>query len=305
MPKRVYFSFDYDGCSAILFKEIFESVKQDIIKDQRLSDFQRLVQFDKVFTKMENAKECFEGFIKDRSKDATKVRLYVGSNRQSHGLDKANQDLNNNGSCFKNFAKYVEDKNAENKGSESDKWIFCPLLLADRYDEYGGTRKEKVGTAMNLKPELDCEFDALKVKTIKMQIDHIAKMAKKYPDDQHEFYFLDDDYKDVILKALYHNFVDGDFPKNISIHLVKYDWHGYVFEGAKSPFIGEADPIQGKKSLETLKAKPEQGSNTLFFSRFFGSMFAAAESPARQGKADEIDGVGPAESQPPALEIAK
>ncbi len=214
MANITVFSLDYDGCGEVLFPEMLhtnEFTIQDVTESRK------------------HLKNFFQEKIKASGEEKPQVELYVGSNRQSQHFNRINKLNNKNGDCFSNYAKYAEDNN----------WTFKPLLLADVRNN------QATGSAIS-NPGLECEFDKLKIETLKYQIKDIAK---NHPNDTIDLYFLDDDASGHgILSALEKKLKKVKFPSNITVHLVKYDWFGGVVE--KKPFIDESiAPIKGTRNV--------------------------------------------------------
>src|SRR6476620_9735075 len=104
--KVTIYSLDYDGCGDILFSDLLNG-----------QEIQPLLE----------VKKRFSDYLDSKAADADSVEVYVGSNRQSYGLNKFNTEHNKNGSCFLNYQRLCNDK----------KWTFRTLLLADNEDESG------------------------------------------------------------------------------------------------------------------------------------------------------------------------
>jgi len=239
MPKTIIFSLDYDGCADILFQ--YAGMEEDWPEYQKT---------------LHDSKVLLEDFFKKKCTPDVRVELYVGSLRQSRSLDLSGQRRNNNGSCFKNFAKYAEEK----------KWIFQPFLLADVENQFNETYK--AGTAIK-DPMLECKPDNLKFNILKNQIKHISKM---HPKDEVEFYFLDDDPDHKILSALKKEFVKGKFPENITINFTNFNWYSYTFNGLKSPFENQYEAMRGYE-LSTMT----------LVSNFFSSLFVGSKRAEVKG----------------------
>jgi hypothetical protein len=240
MPKTIIFSLDYDGCSDILFQEIFikyEKHLRDLRPEQRLNIDMALKEaknelanfLDKKAQEAEKVQEVKEVKAKEaklQSVEQKSVEVYIGSNRQSHALEAFNMSSNENGSCFTNLQKLCEEKS----------WIFRKLLLADVENNQGE------GSAF-VDKRLTCTFDKTKIETLQNQLKHVAN---KHRTDEVHFYFLDDDNKDSILPALRKKFEDGEeIFENIHLHLIKFDWYAKALE--KKEGLKEVAYIQGKK----------------------------------------------------------
>ena len=220
-------SLDYDGCCFVLddsnavsgIEHMLSSYRKYIV-DNIHNSIQSESMNKKINTFVEHAskkiKEKLEGYLSVYSDSCDGVSLYVGSNRQSVSLDDSNEQKNKNGSCFTALSKYSQEKD----------WEFNGFLLADVVDEKFKLRNPRLesGTAIN-NGKYNCEFDELKVRIIKHQLEDV--IGNHGSEKKIKFVFIDDDIDNTIIKSLEEHFVlnPDELPSNIELTLVKFDWY--------------------------------------------------------------------------------
>lgn len=211
MP-RLVLSLDYDGNACILFKDALEDC------NKYKGHFRMRPCFEPTLLEI---RAVLDHFLDDTVSGADSVDLYVGSNRQSHKLDAFNMKANQNGSCFTNYEKLAQKKG----------WIFRRLLLGDnielnsqRQEDVTNVRKPPLPAGSTMAdPSIEAPYDTTKIAIIKYQLEDLAR---HYPDEEVEFYFMDDDHKDIIIPTLKEHFEKHpqDIPRGITLHLIKFDW---------------------------------------------------------------------------------
>ncbi len=234
--RKVALSFEWDGCGEIL----------DLPYNQFINKYMRLItQSDRDYLKrvLELIKKLFLSYLKELGEDASS-ELFVGSLRQSLNLDNEGTKQFDNKACFPVLKRIA---------NEND-WTFNPLLLADIYDEQDNERKPplKLGTAMYDK-QYDTCIDAHKIDIVSTQI---QELAIKYPNEEIDYYFIDND--EEVLERLCQYFEDypEHKPQNISLHLMKFDWFS-IFENAVYRNLSdEVIKAQMNNVLQTVKSFP-------------------------------------------------
>ncbi len=210
--KIIALALDYDGCADILFmdqprfKELPED-RQGMVKQEQDFLYQHLLTLSKNMH----------------------TELYVGSARQDIVIDNRGAMKNKNGSCFMNFSSLAL----------AQEWNFNTLLLSDiTYDAH-----KIVHIAPNQgisKSNKTVPFDSLplwhsdpminiKLNTI---LAHIHDLQTKYPTQEVEYYFYDDDIgltnpreKSILTAAA--NFFEKNpdsIPANICLNLMFFDY---------------------------------------------------------------------------------
>lgn len=197
------FSIDYDGHSDICFDS--DMVEKHFGKSSH-------PPIRKLF--LRSLREVFHDYLESHSREHTEV--YVGSNRQSLENDWHNHQKNRNGSCFVNLYALSQTKN----------WVFNKILLGDTHTA-SGVRKHRPhypGTAMHARG-VKCYHDDTKIKILTLQLQDVAR---RHPDKEIDFYFSDDDRKNVIFPALEAHFLSHSgkqsLPHNVTLHFMKFSW---------------------------------------------------------------------------------
>jgi len=206
--ERVILSLDYDGHASVLFKDDTDNAYKKFLTPTLDSGEANPKYVSYLADLLEGCRLAFEDYFATIGASSNPTSLYVGSNRQSQEIDRANILKNRNGSCFVNYTALASEKG----------WALKKLLYADLHNNSGVTYAP--GTEFdNPESTLETTFDETKVEMIRAQLDEVSR---DYPDETVHFYFSDDDIKDTILPALHDAF--GDKYHNIHLHYIKFDW---------------------------------------------------------------------------------
>jgi hypothetical protein len=201
--KVTIISLDYDECADIGFVDIPNSHKAD----KELAKY-----LDYLLALLAACKNILMNLLNHLTVDSDVVEIYVGSARQDIQADEFCARKNNdNGSCFQNFAALCKDK----------EWTFRRFLLGD------AEHNRPAGTTMcdrNLESSNDTTS---KAKLIAAQLSDIEKNYAGQDVDI-DFYFIDDDSKNIYHNELAKIYADKPLPASIrNFSLIKFDWYGH------------------------------------------------------------------------------
>jgi hypothetical protein len=209
-PKKiVVISFDYDGCSSILFDEISKS-----------SPCQKHADDINLTSKLATSKNVLMNLLNRITSDADSVEIYVGSNRQDIATDEEFARKDQSGLCFQNYAALCQKKN----------WTFREFLVGDAQIGL------PAGTTMHNRNVLSY-ITGSKVDVITNQLKDIEKNYC----DAHvdiDFHFIDDDPKNTIhqeLEGIYSRQIP--FAKIRNFSLIKFKWASYCLRGESSGIL--------------------------------------------------------------------
>lgn len=278
---RVVLSLDYDGHACVIFKDDMDiAYKKHLQKN--IQGMPNRAYKPQLADLLEGARLAFEDYFEAVGANSIPTSAYVGSNRQSQALNRANIGFNRNGDCFRNYETLAAVKG----------WTLKKLLYADLHNNSGITYAP--GTEFdNPKSTLETTFDQTKVEMIRAQLDEVHR---EHPDETVHFYFSDDDDKEKILPALHAEF--GDKYQNIHLHYIKFDWFSLYLKqcsdskakvpGADTRGVEEFRQLAREfivapyESDFTVTAKPvaeaAKPEETAAFSFPFFSSFAASRS---------------------------
>lgn len=259
MPEQkiVIISHDYDGCFSIMTNE---GLKVELSRTKE-EYWQKWIEWVRRHEGEVNVEKRFKlirkqhhAFLDKITKDATEVRVYVGSDRQSYEIDQHNLKKNNNGSVF----SALEGLCARRSTSEQP-WVFEPLLLADpkiggyapflrRRGEAYKQIKEHSGTYLRVVEEkITFEDDKGRIQNSKrpLLLNQMWDAYRQNPDTPLEFHFIDD-RKDLIYDIL-ENLQPKDLPPKMTLVVSKFN---YIEMMEKKP--------DAHKELGRITAVPEK-----------------------------------------------
>ena len=240
MPKKItVISQDYDGCYSIM-----TPIGSDIeLNGQNKAVWEKLrAQGFEDLDKISLTKKIYGELLDNITKDADEVRVYVGSDRQSHALDQANINVNKNGSVFPALIDLCSTR-----GSLKQPWQFEPLLLADPRDltkgPYGRRRGEAYQRIINTHLlQLDVTekttyfYDNGKAKCSKVPLilNQMWDAYRQNPDaTELAFHFIDD--RQDLLNDILTKIDPDEIPPNMTLIVSKFDYIGLMMQGNAAP----------------------------------------------------------------------
>ncbi len=239
MP-RVIISQDYDGCYSIVAPGGVEHERTG----KNLVHYSNPSNRD-LTRRMEDTPRQYMEYLASISAGADAVSVYVGSDRQSYGLDQLNARKNKNGSVFSALQILCNEQN-----TATCPWTFEPFLLADGSDPRG--------TALRKIRENDVPHNEApqpiggKSSKIPLLIAQMNDAYRQYPGEALEFHFIDDrqDLIDDILNRL----DPAKIPPGMTLKVSKFDFISIAFElpGA----LGLVGQITSTVPLEVTATSP-------------------------------------------------
>lgn len=192
---------DYDSCGDILNEKTLRREQKEA------------TNFPDAYDALVQIRFGFIQYLQQVTSHADKVEMRVGSLRQDKALDLLNEEENQNGSCYTCFADF----------SAKYGWEFEPFLLADVLNEQGELRDPPLpaGTAMEQGQRTAPDEDK-----VNLFMAHVSDIADKYPTEDINLLFYDDDPDNKIFKALRRAIEKNidDFPVNITVKLFRFAW---------------------------------------------------------------------------------
>jgi hypothetical protein len=255
--KVVILSHDYDGCFSIMTKQ---GQYAELNGRNREAWYTWEKNGKNIEQEFEMARKAHFEFLKNITKNAGEVRVYVGSDRQSYALDQLNQDNNNNnGSVFSALDNLCKTMNTPKQG-----WIFETLLLADRklggnpFHRMRGEAYQRIITQAG--EQLDVtdpvtEFTNQKgeVKSSKRPL-LLCQMWDAYRQNpnatQLEFHFIDD--RDDLIQDILEHLDPNLMPPTMTLVVSKFDYIGVIQKDTKAH--GIMGQIQSTNAQDNLNA---------------------------------------------------
>lgn len=251
--KKVIISHDYDGCFSIMTEE---GLKGELNGANKAC----WEQFEKQEV---NVAEMFRSiiaqhndFLDEITKNASEVRVYVGSDRQSYNVDQHNLKIHNNGSVFPALENLCQ-----RRSTSEQPWIFEHLLLADPEIKEGGPFLRMRGEAYKSIKEKAKEHLEVVVERITFK-NHRGKLTnskrplllnqmwdahRQNPNAQLEFHFIDD--RNDLIEDILKNLKPENLPPKMTLVVSKFNFLGVV----------ERDP-DAHKTCGTIKAIPTKSN---------------------------------------------
>ena len=141
--RKVIISHDYDGCFDIMTPEGLELAING--PNKASWDKYTIETGATILDLITAARDQHERFLRDLTKDADEVLVYVGSDRQSYELDQLNQKAHHNGSVFPALEELCRTYT-----TAIQKWSYATLLMADPLISGKGPFRRERGTAYKL-----------------------------------------------------------------------------------------------------------------------------------------------------------
>ena len=295
----VVLSHDYDGC----FDIHHDGWVQTAIKNYEKYIRRKLTRSETDAIRMDysllvaNYRMQHRAFLKEATEGATKVKIYVGSDRQSYRLDKLNDNHNSNGSVFKEIPAFCASQNIAEK---NDHWSFEPLLMADPKDPdpSSGKYARQTGKAYALIQSGVSQDKQLNTSHADMSMFH-SKMtgrmqSSKYPmlltqmwhahrQNPHakiKMYFVDD--RKDLMRDLKKRLKASDIPPNIELSLTIFDYSAYKNQAKFETHTISKEALAAKEATMEAPKPAQTESSSWSFGNFlfgFGKSDAADAAP--------------------------
>lgn len=221
MGRKAVFGLDFDGCGEIVNWRI---IYLDEIASLDLANNKKLAAINTA--KYKACERVFIESIQLLAKNRDNPEVTCASNRQSGRIDKRMQPR------FGGSGSNMSGLDTLSDFAQRQQFIFNPVLLVDAVlgkPAGSGFQDRTLGTpGLNIQGGPVKEWDPSKCFTLSHQFKLLSEVS---PEQEIDFFFIDDDYKQTIFNGLKEYFIQNPdcLPANIHIHMIKFDYQ-HIFE---------------------------------------------------------------------------